>query len=64
MIPLRDLTDGEDALMQKLGDCLTDFRALDAAHPSDVGEFITHVHALQNIVLSRPGTEALRAHRR
>ena len=53
------LTDEELDLIAKLGDCFMDFQKLHQFHPSDKGDFVFHVHALQNLVMIR---SAVRAH--
>jgi hypothetical protein len=45
----------EIVLMDSLGDAFEKFKELDEVHPSDRQEFAFHIHALQNIVLSREG---------
>ncbi len=47
------LTPEELTLNDQLGVCMMMFAELEMIHPSDVPEFQQHIHALQNIVLSR-----------
>jgi hypothetical protein len=43
----------ELALAGKLGECMADWMALEAFHPSDNAEFQFHIHALMNILMAR-----------
>jgi hypothetical protein len=54
---MRDLTDDEKAAVQLLGDAFNIHQQLPEAHPADRREFAAAVHAAQNIILARPGTE-------
>ncbi len=47
------MTEKEKELLTKLGECWNDFSALSKGHPSDSEDFVFHIHALQNIVMSR-----------
>jgi len=49
------LTEEERRLLAALGEWFNAFVALPEEHPADKGEATLHVHALQNIVLARPG---------
>jgi len=52
------MTQQEIELVDNLGDCFNAFVKLDQLHQSDNREFEFHIHALQNIVLSREGLRA------
>ncbi|KKN62971.1 hypothetical protein LCGC14_0506810 [marine sediment metagenome] len=54
---MRNLTEEEYEVIDLLGQAATKFRVLKPVHPSDTSEFQIYVHACQNIVLARPGTE-------
>lgn len=49
------MTQRERDLFEKLGHCYNDFIGLDQLHQADNRDFEFHIHALQNIVLSRDG---------
>lgn len=49
------LTKRERELNEALGEVAVKFSALPAQHPSDLTDFVFHTHALQNIILQRPG---------
>lgn len=55
------MNDDEKYLVKLLGQCFNRFDELPVIHSADRGEFIHHLHALQNIVLSRPATRQTRA---
>ena len=48
------LTEGERAAFELSGDLWNAFIALPVLHTSDTDEFRAHIHALQNIIMSRP----------
>lgn len=54
------LTEKEKRLFNALGDDFVLFCELLEVHPSDKPEFAFHIHALQNIVLSRPTLAAIK----
>lgn len=56
---MRDLTKEEHEILDHLGKAYIKFNVLEPAHPYDIGEFVTHIHTAQNIVLARPGTEVI-----
>jgi hypothetical protein len=56
---MRELTDDEHAAIAALAAAWNAFLTLPSLHPDDTDEFRHGVHALQNIVLSRPALEAL-----
>lgn len=57
------LTDAEHALIEKLGSCASDYKAILATderraghlrdYPWDEAEFVAHVHDLQHAVMAR-----------
>lgn len=47
------LMDNETEVLKLLGQCFQSFHELPELHPSDRPDFIFHIHALQNIVMSR-----------
>lgn len=47
------LTDQEILLLETLGDCWNEFAELKELHSADKGDFAHHIHALQNIIMSR-----------
>ena len=49
----------EIELLEKLGECMRLHNALTQTHGADCGDFLHHIHALQNIVLARCGLRAL-----
>lgn len=49
----------ETQLVERLGEIWNAFRLLPEIHPSDVVEFQAHLHALQNIILSRAAMRQL-----
>ncbi len=57
------LSTAEDAVLNTLADAWNQFCALEVLHPSDAGEFVLHLHALQNIILARPAYSASTAHK-
>lgn len=57
---MRDLTHDEAEVGEILGEAWNRFALLPVVHPSDRAEFVHHLHALQNIVLSRPAMDELR----
>jgi hypothetical protein len=63
-VPLRDLSEKERAVVERLGEAFNEFRELNeeapAGHPDDLGEFKDAVHRAQNIVLARPAFMGLR----
>lgn len=52
------LTEAEHELITDIGRCMSDFHSLEQLHPADIDEFKHHVHALQNIVMSRAAQRA------
>ena len=56
---MRDLTKEEHKVMDLLGHAVIELSKLKPAHPADISEFQVHIHACQNIVLARPGTEEI-----
>jgi len=57
---MRNITKEEHEILDLLGKVYILFSELYPAHPYDIGEFVTHIHAAQNIVLARPGTETVK----
>lgn len=57
---MRKLTREELDVLVNLRDAVNNFAALEQSHPADMEEFVTGIHVLQNIVLSRPATESIR----
>lgn len=53
------MDEGEQKVLRRLGDAFDEFKKLAPLHPSDLPDFVHHVHALQNIVLARAGLRAL-----
>ena len=53
------LTESELKLCNDLGNWIIEFSKLMPCHPSDVNEASFHIHALQNLVMSR---SAVRCH--
>lgn len=51
--PQQVLSGAELELCADLGQCYHEFTILPAGHPSDVAEFASHIHALQNLVMAR-----------
>jgi len=47
------MTDEERELLIAIGDCWNKFCLLPRQHASDADDFVTHVHALQMIVMVR-----------
>jgi hypothetical protein len=54
------MTEEEKILLDCLGRCFVQFDNMPVLHTADRQEFILHVHALQNIVLSRMATRYMR----
>ena len=50
-----EFTEEEERVMKLLGEAAALFFSLHPEHPSDAKEFEHHTHALQNLVLARPG---------
>jgi len=57
---MRDLTDEEIDIMGLTRELVNGFANLNQSHPADMEEFVTHIHAIQNIILARPATESAR----
>ena len=49
------LTDDEKAVLRKLNELTRLYAALPAEHRSDIVEWMTAMHRLQDLVASRPG---------
>ena len=56
---MRELTHEELDLLDFFGTAYVLFQKMEPVHSDDAGDFIRHIHALQNIVLARPATESL-----
>lgn len=54
---LRDLIQEEHDILDNLGLAANKLGRLPASHPSDMEEFMFHIHACQNIILAKPATE-------
>lgn len=59
MAIVEGLTELELAVVEALADAFIVWRQLDEYHPNDAPDFVSHIHALQHIVMSRA---AVRAH--
>lgn len=44
------MSEGEKAVMAHLVAAVNEFSALPEGHPSDVADFVFHIHALQNML--------------
>lgn len=54
---MRELTKKENKIIKQLGKAFDGLMKLTPAHSDDLKEFTFHIHAAQNIILSRPATE-------
>jgi hypothetical protein len=54
------LEDAEVAVLDLLGEAATAFAALQQEHTADIKEFVSAIHAAQNIVLGRCGMRSYR----
>lgn len=54
-----EFTEGELRALKLLGQAFDAFAALPVMHHADVPEFVHRMHALQNIVMQRPGARIL-----
>lgn len=54
---MRDLTADEQRVADLLGEAFNLHERLPEIHEADRPEFMTAIHAAQNIVLARPATE-------
>lgn len=54
---MRDLTNEEQLLLNKLGKCASEAADLKQLHPSDLPDFVAAVNQAQNIILARPAFE-------
>jgi hypothetical protein len=52
------LTDDELEVARVAGEAATKFAALPPMHPSDLADFVHHVHALQSLVMARAAQRA------
>lgn len=48
------LTDDEDKLVSDAGKLYKGFCELEVLHPADKSDVCFHIHAIQNIIISRP----------
>lgn len=48
------MTKEEKQIFEKLGEVWNEYRSLPEEHQSDMKEVEFHIHAIQNIILSRP----------
>ena len=55
----RDLNEAEIKVLNMLGECFNEYRALVVLHPCDLNEFMQAIHVAQNIILARPNTEII-----
>lgn len=54
---MRDLTEKEQGILNKLGECAEELTSLPPVHQADLLEFTTAIHQAQNIIMARPATE-------
>lgn len=52
------MIDSEEAVLNLLGEAWNAFNRLPVLHPCDQQEFMTAIHAAQNIILARAGLRA------
>lgn len=57
-LPAGYLTDDEIEVAECAGDVATKFLALEVMHHSDAADVVFHLHAVQNIVMSRAAQRA------
>ena len=50
----------EEEALKLLGEAFNAFALLPTLHPADLPEFVHHIHACQNIILSRVGLKILK----
>lgn len=48
------MTEQELKIFNQLGEIWNEFRMLPEEHPNDAMEVMTHIHAIQDKILSRP----------
>lgn len=54
---MRELNENEKAVLECLVKAWNIMLKLEKIHPQDQREFATNIHALQNIIMSRPTVE-------
>lgn len=57
-VPRGYLTDDEIELVEQAGELATSFMRLGVMHPSDRGDVVFHVHAIQSIIMGRAAQRA------
>ena len=53
------ITEAERQLLEQTADMYNDYCALPEEHPMEHGEFVTALHTLQNIIMSRSARREL-----
>lgn len=54
------MTEQEKKVLNMTADLWNEFLKLESMHPTDQQDYCFHVHALQNIILSREGLRSLK----